>query len=326
MRVRRLAGATVLALLLASPAAAESPPVKPAKPPAKAPAKPGKPPKGPPAAAPALVPEPVQPWSCLDFRAEQLMFKGTTRICAKKTRAEEMREWLPASDPKEPPLPQPAPGARLMKMTVKADLAGRLTEEEVYFEPESGRTLQRTRVKLGSDPYRKSYRFGEAGLDWTRSAPRSREETERAEPAWSKIENHSAPYPAGSLCKVYSEPVLLLYLLAAHDWNSGKNLEFCMFAGKKWNRIEAISQGMRAFPARYEKNGQPGQASEARAIVLKAGKASPEEDEDPFELMGLRGDLLIFLDPQSGLPLAIQGEMPWLGQVTVRLEKAETPG
>lgn len=324
MRIRRLAAATVLALLLAGPAAAENPPVKPAKPPAKAPAKTGKAPKAPPAAEPA--PEPVQPWNCLDFRAEQLMLKGTTRICVKKARAEEMREWLPASDPKEPPLPRPTAGARLMKMTVSADLAGRLTEEEVYFEPGSGRTLQRSRVKLGSDPYRKSYRFGESSLDWTRSAPKSREETERAEPAWSKIENLSAPYPQGSLCKVYSEPVLLLYLLAAHDWNSGKNLEFCMFAGKKWNRVEAVSAGLRAFPASFEKNGKPGQASEARVIVLKATKASAEQNEEPFELMGLRGDLEIFLDPQSGLPLAIQGEMPWIGQVTVRLEKADTSG
>jgi hypothetical protein len=310
MRVRRLAAATAMALLLAGPAAAK-PPAKPAKAPAKAPAKPA--------------PEPVQPWNCLDFRAEQLMFKGKTRICAKKARAEEMREWLPASDPKEPPLPQQTPGARLMKMTVSADLSGRLSEEEVFFEPGSGRTLQRTRVKLGSDPYRKSYRFGTTSLDWTRSAPKSREETERAEPAWSKIENLSAPYPQGSTCKVYSEPILLLYLLAAHDWNSGKDLELCMFAGKKWNRVEAVSQGMRAFPARYDKNGQPSQVSEARVIVLKAGKAGSDQGEESFELMGLRGDLEILLDPQNGLPLAIQGEMPWLGQVTVRLEKAETP-
>ncbi len=302
MTGRRLAGLLLLALA-GTASAASPPPVKPA-------------------AAPA--PPAKEPWSCLDFRAEQLIFKAKTRVCARPARHEELRDWLPASDPKEPAVPELSPGARLVRLAVNADLSGRLSEEQAFFEPDSGRVLQRTKVKLGGDPYRKSYRFGRQGLEWTRSAPKSRGETERAEPAWSKIENFSAPYPSGGQCRVYSEPALLLYLAAQHDWNAEKKIELCMFAGKQWSRVEAVSTGLKPFDASFVQNGQARKLTEARVIVLKANQTGSGESEDPLELMGLRGNLQLFLDPQSGLPLGIQGEMPWLGLVTVRLEKAET--
>lgn len=305
----RLAACLAPLLLAALPAAAAPAPAKPIPKPAT------------PAAKPAPRP---QPWSCLDYRAEQLVFKAKTRVCARPARHEELRDWLPASDPKEPSLPQSTPGAPLLRLEVDADLSGRLSEEHIFFEPDSGRVLQRTKVKLGSDPYRKSYRYGQGGLEWTRSAPRSRQETERAEPAWSKIENFSAPYPPGGHCRTYSEATLLLYLAAEHDWNSSKTLQLCMFAGKQWSRVEATSTGLRAFDAAYRVDGHERKVSEARVIVLKASQAGAQVGDDPLELMGLRGDLELYLDPQSGLPLAIQGEMPWLGMVTVRLEKAET--
>lgn len=280
---------------------------------------------GPPRPAAPPAPAARQPFRCLDYRAEQMIFKAKTRICAKKASPGELDDWLPAGDPKEPKVPAPSPGATLLRLDVFADLSGRQSEERTYFEPETGRALQRTKVKLGSDPYRKSYRFGDGALEWTRSAPKSREESERAEPVWSKIENFSAAYPGGGQCRVYSEPILLLYLVAAHDWDQQRSLDFCMFAGKKWSRVEATFAGTRPFAATYLENGHQRQVTETRVVVLKASDASDAKGEDPFELLGLRGDIEIYLDPQSGLPLAIQGEMPWLGQVTVRLEKAETP-
>lgn len=265
-----------------------------------------------------------QPFRCLDFAAEQLIFKGATRICARRAAASEMEEWLPAGDPHEPKMPALSPGAALVRLDASADLSGRRSEERTFFEPATGRALQRTKVKLGSDPYRKSYRFGESALEWTRSAPKSREEGERSEPAWSKVENLSAPYPGGGQCRVYSEPILLIYLAAAHDWDQQKSLDFCMFAGKKWSRIEASLAGSRPFAARYLENGKERQVEQAKVVVLKASGIGDAKGEDPIELLGLRGDIEIFLDPGNGLPIAIQGEMPWLGQVTVRLEKADT--
>ena len=263
------------------------------------------------------------PWQCLDFHAEHLIFKAQTRLCAKKADPAAMIPWLPAKDPHQPALVEAAPGAALFELTVAADIVGRKSEEQMFFEPASGRVLQRTKVKLGDDPYRKSYRFGREALEWTRSAPHNRAETASGENAWTKIENLSAAYPAGAVCRVYSEPVLLLFLAATHDWQAEKKLELCFFASKHWSRVEATSSGREAFRASFERNGQPQEVKEAEVIVLKAFDASPEAGGDPFELMGLRGDIRIYLEPESGLPLAIRGEMPWVGEVTVHLEKAE---
>lgn len=265
---------------------------------------------------------PAMPWNCLDYRAEHLIFKAATKICVQKASTDDMAVWNHAGDTRIPALVPPKAGARLLELDVQADIVGRKSQERIFFEPESGRVLQRTKIKLGGDPYRKTYRFGAAALEWTRSAPENSAETEQGEAAWTKIEHFSATYPNDRSCSLYSEPVLLLYLAATHDWEARKNLELCMLASQTWSRVEAVSTGLVPFAASYQQNGQTHAVTEARVVLLKA-RAVGDDHQDPFELMGLRGDIRLFLDPKSGLPLAIRGEMPWLGEVTVHLLEAE---
>ena len=262
------------------------------------------------------------PWNCLEYHAEHLIFKAITKLCVKKASTEDMAVWNHAGDTRIPALVTPKAGARLFEFDVQADIVGRKSQERIFFEPDSGRVLQRTKIKLGSDPYRKTYRFGTAALEWTRSAPETNAETAQGETAWTKIEHFSAAYPGDPGCSVYSEPVLLLYLVATHDWEARKNLDLCILANQNWSRVEAISTGLAPFAASYQKNGQTHQVNEARVVLLKA-RAVGEDHQDPFELMGLRGDIRLYLEPKSGLPLAIRGEMPWLGEVTVHLLEAE---
>lgn len=268
------------------------------------------------------VPAAAMPWNCLEYQAEHLIFKAATKLCVKKANSDDMAVWNHAGDTRVPALVTPKAGARLLELDVQADIVGRKSQERIFFEADSGRVLQRSKIKLGSDPYRKTYRFGTAALEWTRSAPENSAETERGEAAWSKIEHFSAAYPGDRSCPVYSEPVLLLYLAAAHDWEGQKNLDLCILASQNWSRVEAVSTGLAPFTASYQKNGQTHSVTEARVVLLKA-RAVGEDHQDPFELMGLRGDIRLYLEPKSGLPLAIRGEMPWLGEVTVHLLEAE---
>ncbi len=152
----------------------------------------------------------------------------------------------------------PAPGARPLRLDVVADLSGRQSEERTFFEPDTGRALQRTKVKLGSDPYRKSYRFGErrARMDPQRAEQQRRNRTRRA-----GLEQDRKPVgavPEGHQCRTYSEPALLLYLVAAHDWDQPETASsFCMFANNRWNRVEAGFAGTACLP-RHLPEKRPG--------------------------------------------------------------------
>ncbi len=263
------------------------------------------------------------PWHCLEFEAEHMIFKAKTRLCLQEANPEDLKIWLPAGDPKEPKLSENRPGTQLLDLQVESDIVGRKSTDRTFFENTTGRVLQRTKVKLGKDPYRKSFRFTESALEWTRSAPISSQEAQQGEPAWSKIEYFDAPYPQDPGCQVHSEPVTLLYLAAAHDWNAESKIELCIYASKHWNRVEAKSIGLESLDVTYEQGGKEHKVQQARVIVLKAKGAGQSSGDDLFELMGLKGDIRIYLEPKSNLPLAIRGEMPWVGEVLVHLTKAE---
>lgn len=262
----------------------------------------------------------VAPWKCLDYSAERFFLRGRAHLCVEAAGREDLEAWNHSGDRWVPPKPQPSFGEALLELRVEADLAGSQTTDEILFEP-TGRVLQRSKLKLGSEPHRKSFRFGKDGVAWTRNAPKNSEQRDRGEAAWSKIENFSLAYPQGGHCRVFSEPILLLYLAAAHDWNRDQGLDLCFYSSKRWIRVEAKSAGLKAFKATYLRNGQPAETSEARVIVLEASAAG--EDRDRFELLGLQGNVKLFLEPESGLPLAVRGRMPWLGEVTIHLDEAE---
>jgi hypothetical protein len=49
---------------------------------------------------------------------------------------------------------------------------------------------------------------------------------------------------------------------------------------------------------------------------------APGDDDEPFELLGLRGDLELLLDPQTRVPLQLKGRVKIAGPLTVRLREA----
>lgn len=250
-------------------------------------------------------------WQCLDFRAETLLATATTHVCVNPAREADLRaSWRHRA---QPALPEPI--GDLYRMTLDTSVAGRQNQEETFFDPRSMALVQRTRVRLGAKGNRKSYRLTDRALHVLRASPASDTEIAGPEEAWTRHEQSEFPLPP-STCQVLSEASLLLYLASTHDWSAGPPPDLCFFSGKNWNRVLAISEGEKAVESRWLEGGVERQASRAWVIRLEAQAL---EGEEKVELLGLSGDLSLWVDPVSRRPLMIQGQVPWLGLISVQL-------
>lgn len=254
-------------------------------------------------------------WRCLDLRAETLLASAETHICVEKSSAAALGEgWRHPIPP-----PHATPPADLYLMTVETSLAGRQNAEEIYFDPATGAVFQRSRIRLGAKGNRKSYRLTPAGMRTVRSAPETSKEAAAGESGWTKHEIFEHAVPATG-CKVLSEASLLVYLIGIHAWDDGKPLEMCIFSNEHWSLVRAVPEGEREGDYKWQEGGQQREAKKALVVRLESQALG---GDDKVEVLGLSGDIRLFVDPVQRRPLAIQGQVPIVGLVNVQLVGVE---
>jgi hypothetical protein len=256
-------------------------------------------------------------WRCLDLRAETLLASAQTHLCVEKSSAAAFGAgW-------HHPIPPPSvtPPADLYRMTVETSVAGRQNVEEIFFDPATGAVVQRERFRPGAKGNRKTYRLTPAGMRTVRSSPENSKEAAAGESGWTKHEIFEHALPATG-CKVLSEASLLFYLIGIHPWDDGKPLEMCIFSNEYWNLVRAVPEGEREGDYKWQEGGQQREAKKALVVRLESQTLGGDEK---VELLGLSGDIRLFIDPVQRRPLAIQGQVPIFGLVNVQLVGVEPP-
>jgi len=123
---------------------------------------------------------------------------------------------------------------------------------------------------------------------------------------------------------------VLLWMIGAADLNkTGDRVEAFTFSRRRVSRVVAEVIGTRALTVDFTEKDAAGERrrqGEVKAIRLRVHGApltpSTGDEEDEFELLGLRGDLDIALDPQTRAPLELRGRVKVVGPLTVRLRRA----
>ncbi len=195
---------------------------------------------------------------------------------------------------------------------------------------QSGAALQRIRFKPGRSGSYKRFRYAEAGVYRKRSEPKGRRETRLPPERWSRIKNSFYPYaPAHRDCPMVSDPLALLYLIPASGLHQGGILELCVFNKHGIYRVTLAADGTEPVKVGFPDQSLPSPGGGVREIAgqrvrLTATPLNPgNENLDPFEFIGLEGEIEFVFDPATGLPLLIRGVLPGAGPSELRLTRVD---
>ncbi len=201
----------------------------------------------------------------------------------------------------------------------------------VWFSPVNGGASRRLRLMKGKKYYLKNYLFTPAGVCRCRQRPANRKEKRLLPESWSDVREALYPFPGRVSTSIpVSESSLILYCLsAATPTPEARPMEIIVFHKKQYHlatltrtapiRIQVSYQEMRDGHERQvnEKDRVlEGYRLTSRPLAENNGQAVEE-----FSFMGLTGDIVIYRDPKSRLPVRIDGDLPFIGRVHFNLQQ-----
>ncbi len=211
--------------------------------------------------------------------------------------------------------------AAIWQMEVQSSVVSNSEQISLVFAPDTGRVLSRVRLSRGSGQRMKSYEYDEKSVVRER---RNRPGDPGISPEdWPVSSRKSIPFPPAAADTVVTSPYLLI-LLAQRLQAQGpdKTEEVLVLTDNNFYRVRLTSGRGVPVDADYTVGGQ-GSVSGKRETVAVSIHASPEgqlADDDDFSLLGLSGNIIIFFDTESGLPLQISGRAPRIGDTAINLK------
>ena len=270
-------------------------------------------------------------WVSLDYEAKAMSGRVSTSLALGDASIGELSA-PPYQLPADAPAPLPAQHMLVLRVEgrAKALIGGYTSEGSVWFDARTGAVLQRDKLRPGKKPYRKVYRFADDGAFRIRLEPGNRAEAEQSPEHWTKIRENFYPYDgAGSDCAVVSEPTLLLYRVPLLDLETGgKAVSDCVFLDDSLYRVRLEPQGRELRDVDYTVTaaGAERRVTGNREVVKVALRVEPltrGADSADFELLELRGDIAIYLDADSRVPVALSGERAGFGRMDIPLVRMQ---
>ncbi len=290
---------------------------------------------GAPAAA-SPPPSPAVPWAALHFEARKLLLSATSVI---------RRDTLPAEQ-LAPLLRQPpggvgvAPPSWVVRLAVETDLpVGRDETVTTWLHPTTFAALQTHKRTFGKRQYEKVFRYATDGYYEWRRAPANNREAELPPETWSdRREEWNRPATAPPATAALVDPYALLYLLSAAQLHlPGQRLTTWTISRDQLVELSMTDGGLTRRPVDYVESFASGERRQrgdqlVRLIhVAAATSHTPARAQVDLGFLGMQGELTVFLDATSGVPVELVGRTRSVGQLVVRLTRVElaaapTPG
>lgn len=265
-------------------------------------------------------------WSRLDFRASKLAVKATSEV---RIRTEPFSRaagrWLGSSTGR-PLMPK---GSEVVRIELRSEVLGKSSELDLWVDQVSGAALQRTQIESGKKVRHhrhRSLRFTDIGV--FNSTYRAADDTvDRPYKEWKLTESFK-PHPEGlGRGGVVTEPSALFYLLAVANLDQvGDRVATYVYSKSRVMRVDLAVQGKTEIEVDYTEVTETGERNvkgrqEVVRLSLEGTPVDQDGTEKDFEFLGLRGDVEIFLEPTSRIPVQISGKIRYLGKGHVRLQR-----
>ena len=268
-------------------------------------------------------PEPV-PWSRLEYRGSKLMFSADSEIELERIPASETVTELTMPDPGPALMPKTD---ETMLVSLRTTGLGRESLLTLWLEP-PGSALQRISTEVGKRYRYSAYRFAEDGVYQTRRYPAGKNEHALPPDEWSQGAETYQEYSevCGNPCTV-STPAALFYLLAISPIRGpGDSVEFLVYTSKGLAKVGITAHKPDRIRANYvEESGHMERhiKESVDELHLKLRADSIDEDENAnFRFLGLQDDIVLYFLPEQRLLVQIEGRVPKVGKVKIKLRRA----
>lgn len=265
-------------------------------------------------------------WSELTFSASVFFFSVDAEIKFKKLAAEQA----------EADLIKPNPGVESKVIMPQHDQVyfissytsnfGRHSTLEFWFEGDLT-ALQRTQTETGRKTIVRTYRFLNDGAYRSDILPAQGEE--KLPPnKWTQTSTQFYPYPSDLPdYKMTDNNVIFYAVSAANLQKKGDRVEFLTFDKEHINKVELVLEGTEEIETEYMAHNQNGkkrmhETVNALRISIKSEPANKNIPKKEFVFLGVKGDISMYIHPESRIPLQVSGKADYIGHTDITLSRA----
>lgn len=259
-------------------------------------------------------------WSALEFRATKLFLTAEAAISIEHLPARIGHERLRATSRDDDSVPRGPVG----RLQATSKLAGRQSDEEVFFALVDGDTFERRKRRLGKKPYFRSERYTGAGVDGERRRPAG-EQDDGSDPAgWAVSDRRFDARVVSPANRALIHPLVLFYLASAGSLRSvGDRIAVDAHADHRFVPIDLtvveIVELQVDYKARQDGTEQRRKAS-VEALRIEVRDVSNSDSDLGF--LGLESGIEIFVTREERMPVLVRGRLGGLGQIDIRLVSA----
>lgn len=262
-------------------------------------------------------------WQSLKFEAREFLGSGEVTIALSRLQDAAVGPALWRAEGYAPLVPERG----LLKLDVKMSLMRNYAELQLWLDPVSFYMYQRWRYTRGNDSRLKTSHFLSKGVLWTRRDPKA-DNPVGAPDQWPVSRQTLIPYPATLNSAQWLDTTsLLLVASSAALKQPGDSVSVPVFTDQQAYRVTLRVEGRDSLATDYRlQSGDKEQRIKGKRQVLRIGVTQvplQTTDEEPeFNLLGLTGDIRIYIDPERRIPVQLQGDASLIGRLDIKLKKA----
>jgi len=270
------------------------------------------------------------PWKHLSFRGKELFVKLAAEVeLTSQTKTELDAAFI--SSPQGIPIGAKESGAFIIntKISVKSAFLPNVTLQNVaWFDPTTLSAMQYVRQRTGLKDVKKTYRFTDKGVfKFTRQSLDKKEALQIPE-KWSGVKERFYPYiPAKIGCLDITVPMPILYFISASKISDfKKTVTICVFNKKEVIYLDIQEESVESIQLEHaeikgDQVSQRNTLTPTHVLSLKARSITTGKAIDNFTFVGLQGNIKMYIDPESRIPVQLKGDYKGLGEVNLKLHQ-----
>ncbi len=262
-------------------------------------------------------------WSRLEFQASKFFLTARSEVeLAARPSAEALAELLTPGQG-EGLAPR---GVRSGVLDIRTRILSRDSRVRFWFDPGDARALQRSSHDTSKKRLRhRTYRYTRDGV-FSRTLRPADGEGGRPHSRWTRIDDHFVGF-APAAGPAVTEAAGLLYLVPAGDFHApGDRARLRVYTRGQVREVDVAVTARERIAVDYLEVSSSGErAVDGKVETLRVAvrpRIGKGEDGDDFKLLGLQGDIDIYLEPRTRVPLLVSGKVEVAGTVRLRLRRA----
>jgi len=268
-------------------------------------------------------------WKHLSFKGKEFFAKLSVEIELISPSKSELDTAF-ISSPQGVPVAITKFGALVIdtKISVKSIFATLKLRKIAWFDPVTLSAMQYIRQRRGFKDSKKTYRFTDKGIFRVAKRPLDKSEIIQSPEEWSAGNEKFYPYDLEKInCVNTTAPIPVIYLISALKISDfEKPVTICVFNKKKTIYLDIQKEPSEAVQLNHiEVKGdeaiQKNTSILAEVLSLKARSVSSGQAINNFTLVGLQGNIKIYIDRESRIPVQLKGDYKGFGEIKLNLRQ-----